>query len=911
MRRLFVGAFILALACGVSATQNTFIGGKWSAGSILSTDTVSATGTAIDTIDGNQTFMAYRRPAANLQIQRKTAASKFTYSTFWNDSGTTGAKAYPDSIVQTGNGHFWISSGSGTITSASTNLIFNGIDTLNDNKGQTFMSCAVGNSASLSVLNVSQPTIIGGGPLLTMGTNAVLNLPLGSIVWKMSATGTIFSFASGATINNSGTVFTRASSEGITITVPACVNTFIGGAVTFGTFSYTATFKFAGDFKTTGAVYFTDATGNNPKDSLYACNLKCTVLRVGNQSGSGVVQSVWGTGLDTITSYDHTTYNLGASRAWFQTSQWWCSGNWTNDINDTIKDNGPTLTLTGASTIKTVGQRFNNLTFAGGANNKDSTADSLYVVNDFTVTSGRAKQGGHSWRVGHNAVFGGADSLYQRMTGSRLYMDGGTWQVTNTLPQAGRMTDSLRIFCNGGLIHLMDSNNQINRESHSSDKKYSYQAGKTLKFFNNVAGDFSGTSGHPDTLQSTSAGNAATLYFGIQPNESYVAVKDLKAQNYALVDTVGGTNLGNDSNVIFRDAIGQYYNTPAVPTLASASPATGKLNTKDTLAGTKLFAPCSASVDGGGWLVVNVIDSTKAWLPMPDHANGAVNIIVKNADMRLDTLVGGFTYQNAPSYTLTMASAHGTPTPSAGAHTVDSGMATVISEAPNAGYRFSTWQATAGVTFGSAATTNSNTAALSQNATVTALDTTLKFVLTTAKVGTGTVTPSTGSVDSGASTAIVATPGAHWAWLRWTRSSVNVVVGDTTLATTTAVLKAAGTVTANFIGADSIYKCYPQAARVDTGASVAKRLFTAFFKKTLPEALTANTVLHLGSVSLGKAASNTDSSVTDTLSKYPTLTSGYPIIWASDAAWLNATSCTTSNTIRLLRPTLTPTGSNP
>jgi hypothetical protein len=66
--------------------------------------------------------------------------------------------------------------------------------------------------------------------------------------------------------------------------------------------------------------------------------------------------------------------------------------------------------------------------------------------------------------------------------------------------------------------------------------------------------------------------------------------------------------------------------------------------------------------------------------------------------------------------------------------------------------------------------------------------------------GTSTLTPMVGAhtVDTAAVTAIAATCPHWYTWAKWTRSAVTAVIADTSLATTTAYLKANATITANF-----------------------------------------------------------------------------------------------------------------
>jgi hypothetical protein len=355
------------------------------------------------------------------------------------------------------------------------------------------------------------------------------------------------------------------------------------------------------------------------------------------------------------TLYIKSTDFSSVTNALLNSSQWSVAGN--IKLAGTVTEGTSSFTTTAASNITTNGKRFYDLTFNGGATNKDSTVDSCYVTHNFTITSSRAKMGGHSWRVGNNMTWGGADSMYARQTGSKLFLDGGTFQITNTMTQAGRMTDSLTVICNGSEIQLADSANKIKRWVTSADKKYSFQSGKVLTLLFNTPGDLSGTTGHPDTLQSTSPTNAAMLYFGVQPNESNAAIKDIYSRNFVLYDTTGGTNLLGDSNVTFTTVYYSgahgYYNTPAVPTLVSVSPATGSASggNNDTLTGTKLFAPCSLKV-AGTWYAVNVIDSTKVWfLRAAMGSDVTISDTIKNADGRIAFLTNDYTYTIITSIT--------------------------------------------------------------------------------------------------------------------------------------------------------------------------------------------------------------------------------------------------------------------
>ena len=141
--------------------------------------------------------------------------------------------------------------------------------------------------------------------------------------------------------------------------------------------------------------------------------------------------------------------------------------------------------------------------------------------------------------------------------------------------------------------------------------------------------------------------------------------------------------------------------------------------------------------------------------------------------------------------TLTMAGVNGSVTPATGL--VDSGASTAIDNTPNMGYRFSAWSG-AGVTFGNA-NLKSTTATILINATATATDTIIHYQLTNANDGHGTFTPASGLHDTAASFSIVATAAQGYRFWKWNRSGLDVVITDSTLASTTALLKAPGTIT--------------------------------------------------------------------------------------------------------------------
>jgi hypothetical protein len=98
---------------------------------------------------------------------------------------------------------------------------------------------------------------------------------------------------------------------------------------------------------------------------------------------------------------------------------------------------------------------------------------------------------------------------------------------------------------------------------------------------------------------------------------------------------------------------------------------------------------------------------------------------------------------------------------------------------------------------------------------------------------------------------------------------------------------------------DSIKSCYPNKVRIDAASTVSQRLITVKIHGS--SAPTATTVLWFGGVSLGKNKSYTDTTIVDTLFKYPTMPAGYYRIFAVDPAWSDQ-SDTLLNGCQLLNP---------
>jgi hypothetical protein len=148
-------------------------------------------------------------------------------------------------------------------------------------------------------------------------------------------------------------------------------------------------------------------------------------------------------------------------------------------------------------------------------------------------------------------------------------------------------------------------------------------------------------------------------------------------------------------------------------------------------------------------------------------------------------------------YTATMACANGTTTPTVGAHSVDTTTFTITC-VPAMGYRFSSWAAATGVTYGNA-NANPTTCKVTQNATVTANVTIVQYTLTMVNsTPAGTISPTTGasSHDTAANFNLTFENPVGYRFWKWTRNNASVHIADSSLASTTAHLHGNGTITA-------------------------------------------------------------------------------------------------------------------
>jgi lysophospholipase L1-like esterase len=105
-------------------------------------------------------------------------------------------------------------------------------------------------------------------------------------------------------------------------------------------------------------------------------------------------------------------------------------------------------------------------------------------------------------------------------------------------------------------------------------------------------------------------------------------------------------------------------------------------------------------------------------------------------------------------------------------------------------------------------------------------------------------------------------------------------------------------------GGDSIISVYPHSTRIDSLSTTQQRTITV--KVHGPNKCTANTVVWFGSQPLNQI-SYTDSTVTDTLFKYPTMPNGYYRVFLTDSGWTPTVSDTLLNACKLNNPSITVT----
>jgi hypothetical protein len=246
-----------------------------------------------------------------------------------------------------------------------------------------------------------------------------------------------------------------------------------------------------------------------------------------------------------------------------------------------------------------------------------------------------------------------------------------------------------------------------------------------------------------------------------------------------------------------------------------------------------------------------------------------------------------------PTYTVTLTNSTppGTLSPATGSH--DSGAVVPLSYTPPLHYKFTIYNTTGGVIFNP----DSTSFILTSNGTITVLCHSIQYTVTMAATN-GTTVPSIGAhlIDSATVTSLGYVANGHFTFDYWVKSLGTITFN---VDSTTFFPSSDATITASFTRYDSSISCYPRNVRSD--GTVAQRMITFLYHGV--HKATANTVIWLGSVSLGKAKSFTDSTVVDTVFGCP---SGYYRGFIRDPSFTTM-SDTMLNILRVLTPTGTVT----
>lgn len=182
---------------------------------------------------------------------------------------------------------------------------------------------------------------------------------------------------------------------------------------------------------------------------------------------------------------------------------------------------------------------------------------------------------------------------------------------------------------------------------------FTYAAGPTVTSASPSAGALAG--GTSVTISGTNFDAASTVSFdgvacaGVTTfNSSTSLTCSLTPAHAAGVVSITVTNpntLTGSSNV---------YTYRAAPTITTVYPSAGAVagGTSIQLTGTGFVSGATVTIDGSPCTAVNVLSLTSLRCSTPAHAAGAaVDVVVTNSDTQTGTLVGGYTYQDAPTVT--------------------------------------------------------------------------------------------------------------------------------------------------------------------------------------------------------------------------------------------------------------------
>jgi hypothetical protein len=628
MKFLKTVSFILCFVGSALATIHSFSGNVKAAKPWLTTDTAYATATI--TIDTSISVTAFWLAPAGV-VQNCATPETLTLSgngVIYADSTTSAAKQYP-TITCNGNGRIIVVATSGTQYAPYNNIIANGNDTTIFNKIITLGGVQIGNNNNLTLTGTS-PIIAANVPTITLGTSALYTLSsIGNVNHNLLLSGNAVQSVSGI-VNGSSVFAMNLAAAGITGTIQPFTYTgsgkiYIGTATGVGA---GAIWHIASPIKTSGDILLYDNGGVSLVDSFVnGVGIKCATFESGNNFGSGCDNYIYGSGIDTITSYAGTVLNGGASRSWFNTSIWYCSGNWTNG-NDTTKDNGPTAYFTGASTITSAKQPFNSLNITATAGNIIGQADSLGTINNFIDSIGTYKTNGYALSIGGNLYryCVGADSL--ELSTSVVYMQNAnaTWKRRAPAGKNGG-TISAVVKALGNLYFDVDTNLTFSRVYLPANKKLTITAHRAIIPTGYTAGDLNN-----DTLQSDTATKLALLTLPANTALTGAWIKDIGA-TAKVFDTAGtgGKLAGSVDTGIVYDTVktGTHYVAAGL-----------RAGWTDSVAITKHGRTSGGSfaIDGGAGSTLTSQSLTSYVFSIPAVTRGSHTITINNGNNVLTSI---------------------------------------------------------------------------------------------------------------------------------------------------------------------------------------------------------------------------------------------------------------------------------
>ena len=222
--------------------------------------------------------------------------------------------------------------------------------------------------------------------------------------------------------------------------------------------------------------------------------------------------------------------------------------------------------------------------------------------------------------------------------------------------------------------------------------------------------------------------------------------------------------------------------------------------------------------------------------------------------------------------------------PTAGAQTVGGTIA--ISATELSGYHFTSWSSTGSITFADA-NLASTRATVNGAGTITAnfaVDT-VQYSVTFAMSGDAgaTISPTAGahSYDAGSSVPITATASSGYHFTSWSSSTGSITFGDANLASTSATINGAGTVTANF-AVDTVNYNIVVTNPVGSHGTITPAGTTYYVAGATPATITPDSGYHIASVTTNAGAQ--------------ALTSPYVFPALSADETLTATFAATNNT---------------